>query len=295
MSKPALLPTEVVSMILTALGDIDLKTLIVARAVSSQFHDLIETIAFCTRHLQPTESGELEFDPFLRAEFASIVNKLDPKLRIDGEGPVESELHRLSAMLRDLPWAQTEASREPYLRPGASWRRLCVTVGGPPITDLVCVKLKSEDVPSLGTWTIPNYCEVLMSSPWLTMGLLYDVLLMYHFGDHIFQERRNLFFGQRVADWNLAEYLCRTTRWSTITHKDLASCYAKDAASRQSAVLQINMSKYSGNYEGFIAMGKLWYPFPHGEDLVGLRCCKCQGPLPESVPQPEPLSEDDDL
>ncbi|KAK8850972.1 hypothetical protein PGQ11_013451 [Apiospora arundinis] len=295
MSKVTRLPMEVMSMILTALGDIDLKTLIVARAVSTQFHDLIETIVFQTRHRQPTESGEMEFDPFLRTEFFSIVSDLDPTPRLNEDGNPSYREFRLFETLRDLPWSKTEASREPYLRAEASWRRLCVTVGGPPITNLACVHLSN----SLGNgYPMPHakcssavYSEVIMLSPWLTMGCLYDALIMSEDGFNYGREHRDLFLGQRVADFSHAEYLCRTRL--TVDRRELSPMYVKDAESRSSAVLQIDVSlgDADSGMDGYVGWRDLWYPWPYGDDLGGFRRCEWQGPLP----LPEPESEDDDL
>ncbi|KAK7999447.1 hypothetical protein PG990_012047 [Apiospora arundinis] len=284
-------PTEVMSMILTALGDIDLKTLIVARAVSTQFHDLIETIVFQTRYRQPTESGEMEFDPFLRTEFFSIISNLDPTPRLNEDGNPSFRGFRLFETLRDLPWATTEASREPYLRPGASWRRLCVTIGDPPITDLACVTVNGHGGHYIHDSLAVSYSEVIMSSPWLTMGLLYDVLLMRSLGLNARRECRDLLLGQRIADYSLAEHICRTQ--PGLNGLEFAPVYAKDTASRQSAVLHIDLScwDHEMNHESMVGFDRLWCPFPHGEDLVGFRECEWQGPLPE----PEPESDEDNL
>ncbi|KAK8016959.1 hypothetical protein PG993_015148 [Apiospora rasikravindrae] len=262
MSMLSRLPAEVVSMILTALGDLDLKTLIVAQSVCTQFRDLIETVAFRTRHLQPTESGELEFDPFLRAEFSSIVQTLDSK-----------DQTRLYHMYLNLPWAQTESSREPYLRPGASWRRLCLTVGGPPIT---CLERRSRPI-----------------APWLTMGCVYDMLLMSRdlSQEDAATENWQLRLGQRVADYNVAAHVCHSTAgYGSVppSEEALAPMYTKDAASKQTAVLQVHMTSVHNwcgtDYSAHRLFQDLWYPCPQGGDFFGFQPRPWQGPMPKKVP-----------
>ncbi|KAK8075699.1 hypothetical protein PG997_010362 [Apiospora hydei] len=280
MTSLSRLPAEVVCMILTALGDLNLKTLIVAQSVCTQFRDLIETVAFRTRHLQPTESGELEFDPFLRAEFSSIVDALGSK-----------DTTRLYHMYRNLPWAQTESSREPYLRPGASWRRLCLTVGGPPITRLERVELDSY-------WMGTNvaYSELDLLSPWLTMGCVYDMLLMSRnlAREEASTENWQLRLGQRVADYNLAAHVCHITAgYGSVppSEEALAAMYVDaradddDAASRQTAVLQVHMVTLGGwcgsDYSAHRFFQDLWYPCPQGDDFFGFQRRPWHGPLPK--------------
>ncbi|KAK8121697.1 hypothetical protein PG984_010367 [Apiospora sp. TS-2023a] len=65
-------------MILAILGDMDLKTLIVAQSVCTRSRGLIETIVLRTRNQQLTKSGELEFAPLLRADSNSLVHAREP-------------------------------------------------------------------------------------------------------------------------------------------------------------------------------------------------------------------------
>ncbi|KAK7994444.1 hypothetical protein PG991_016032 [Apiospora marii] len=256
MPKLAKLPTEVMNMILTALVDMNLKTLSVAPSVSVQFCDLIENLVFRTRtrHQQPTESGELELDPFLRIEFSSLVDALEPKYCPK----------RLYEMFQQLPWAQTEASRERYLRPGASWRRLCLTVGGPSIIRLEHVSLKGR----LNGSTDVSHSAVDRLSPWLTMGCLYDALLLGDLGLGADREQRGLRLGQRVVDYHhprqQAFRLFDGVASSSPRRPELVAVYGRDAASGQTAVLQVETVAVDcgGNYDSFVGFRDLWYPWP---------------------------------
>ncbi|KAK8850982.1 hypothetical protein PGQ11_013461 [Apiospora arundinis] len=299
------LPTEVVNMVLTALGDIDLKSLIVAQSVCTQFRELIETIAFRLRHTQPSESGGLEFDPFLRVDFGSILWALDAR-RHDQGSLFKRQEHQLGHMLWSLPWAQTAESREPYLRPGASWRRLCVTVGGPPITDLACMTFTT----SYFRHRTGQYQEVVMAAPWLTTGCLFDMLLLEDNVENLtvatVSMYTDLLLEQRVAEYNHADHLCRYVHGNgALECPYLAPIYAQDAASRQSAVLKVHVPEgdEQSSYDNLEYFLDLQYrSWRRGGDLCGIRGCEWQGPLPPKPAFPEyPFrghvvgSDDDDL
>lgn len=103
---------------------------------------------------------------------------------------------------RRLPWAGAGAqAREVYLRPGASWRHLSVTFGlGPPVTRVEVVKsYSSEDFNEDGRDHVQYLLADLPRGGFLTMGLLYDLLLC---GGAVGDERA-VTFGDETGSWEL--------------------------------------------------------------------------------------------
>ncbi|KAI3394120.1 hypothetical protein diail_3203 [Diaporthe ilicicola] len=103
---------------------------------------------------------------------------------------------------RRLPWAQSAALRDAYLRPGASWRDMSVTFGrGPPVTRLEVVKsYSSEDFNADGRDHVQFLrVEIAPSPGFLTMGLLYDLLLC---GGAVGDESAAT-FGPETGGWDL--------------------------------------------------------------------------------------------
>lgn len=131
---------------------------------------------------------------------------------------------------RRLPWAAAPTCgngndgsivpvRDAYLRPGASWRGLSVTFArGPPITRLEVVKsYSSEDFNEDGRDHVQHLLvDLSTSGGFLTMGLLYDLLLcggvvgdesVATFGSET--GAWDLLLGRRLRSWDLlVEYEC---------------------------------------------------------------------------------------
>lgn len=122
---------------------------------------------------------------------------------------------------RRLPWAGcgsggSTASRDAYLRPGASWRGLSVTFAhGPPVTRLEVVKsYSSEELNEDGRDHV-EHLLVDLSAPassgggsgFLTMGLLYDLLLC----------------GGAVGDGSAATFGRETGAWDLLLGRRLRS------------------------------------------------------------------------
>lgn len=113
---------------------------------------------------------------------------------------------------RRLPWAASHrrgdgdgeggaAPRAAYLRPGASWRDLSVTFArGPPITRLEVVKSYSSEDFNGGRDHVQHLLvDLSASGGFLTMGLLYDLLLC---GGAVGDDSAATFGGETGA-WDL--------------------------------------------------------------------------------------------
>ncbi|KAL1859030.1 hypothetical protein Daus18300_009668 [Diaporthe australafricana] len=102
---------------------------------------------------------------------------------------------------RRLSWAGDSTLRDAYLQRGASWRGLSVTFGrGPPVTRLEVVKsYSSEDLNEDGRDHVQYLCVDLPANGFLTMGLLYDLLLC---GGGVGDERAAT-FGPETGGWDL--------------------------------------------------------------------------------------------
>lgn len=115
---------------------------------------------------------------------------------------------------RRLPWAAAErgvgAPREAYLRPGASWRGLSVTLArGPPVTRLEVVKgYTSETFNEDGRDHVQHLLvDLSASGGYLTMGVLYDLLLC----------------GGGVGDGSAATFGGETGGWGLLVGRRLRS------------------------------------------------------------------------
>ncbi|KAK2610285.1 hypothetical protein N8I77_003732 [Diaporthe amygdali] len=102
---------------------------------------------------------------------------------------------------RRLPWAPDAALRAVYLHPGASWRDISVTfAGGPPVTHLEVIKsYSSEDFNEDGRDHVEHLSVDLSTTGFLTMGLLYDLLLC---GGSVGDESAAT-FGRETGSWEL--------------------------------------------------------------------------------------------
>ncbi|KAI1082902.1 hypothetical protein F5B20DRAFT_597144 [Whalleya microplaca] len=162
------LAPETVATILEFLGEEDLSSLIIAQSVCKPFRTAIQRIFPHPRpkptvHTQDGPTVEPAIHPLLWRKFHALfdTNSCDGKLR----GNVEQ-------LFRSLPWAGTEASRAPFLRPAATWRPMSVTWGGPRITRVDVCKFHTAE-----SRTSMSYYQLKLPDAGLTMGLLYDVLL----------------------------------------------------------------------------------------------------------------------
>ncbi|KAG6357806.1 hypothetical protein INS49_013685 [Diaporthe citri] len=117
---------------------------------------------------------------------------------------------------RRLPWAAcggddgNTALRDAYLRPAASWRGLSVTFArGPPVTRLEVVKsYSSEDFNEDGRDHMQHLLvDLSASGGFLTMGLLYDLLLC----------------GGAVGDDSAATFGAETGAWDLLLGRRLRS------------------------------------------------------------------------
>lgn len=102
---------------------------------------------------------------------------------------------------RRLPWAGDAALRDAYLGAGASWRGVSVTFArGPPVTHLEVVKsYSSEDLDAGGRDHVQHLRVDLPAPGFLTMGLLYDLLLC---GGGV-GDGRAATFGPETGGWDL--------------------------------------------------------------------------------------------
>lgn len=118
---------------------------------------------------------------------------------------------------RRLPWVACGLEngdggdlRDVYLRPGASWRDLSVTFArAPPITRLEIVKsYSSEDFNEDGRDHVQHLLiDLSTSGGFLTMGLLYDLLLC----------------GGSVGDESVATFGSETGAWDLLLGRRLRS------------------------------------------------------------------------
>lgn len=275
MPKLARLLKEVVNMILTKLGDLDLKTLIVAHFVCTQFRELIETIVFRTRHQQPTASGEIEFDPFLRLEFSSLVHALEPKhclkrlYEISSSSPGRRRKPRGNGSYALDPAGGASASpwAGAHHSPGAR------VVQGPPRWD--------GRVLQRGRHALPLAHH----------GLPLGVLLLGDLGLGADCERRGLRLGERVVDYRPTEPFRSDDGEVVSLRPYLAPVYGRDAASGQMVVLQVDAVAIGcrGGYESYVGFRDMWYPWPQCDDFLGFQPCYWQGPLSLEVPEEDDL------
>ncbi|KAI1745658.1 hypothetical protein F4680DRAFT_109853 [Xylaria scruposa] len=175
------LPNETLILILSFLAAIDLQSTLLAQRVSRRFRGIIEDAilynsASNSRVNSCSESSTgisgADVNPLLQAKFRGLFNSADCftaaerarywALTLDGDPMLP---------FRRLPWVVD--SRDAFLRPEASWRRLSPTLGAsPPIRHLDVVKSFEGDVGSPVA-----YFQVDIPHPGLSMGLLYDILL----------------------------------------------------------------------------------------------------------------------
>lgn len=166
-----------------------------------------------SRGHDPPAAAASSVNPALARDFAPLFSSaacFTPAER--GRSPWFLSLNGdVARPFRRLPWAAprrcgdgdgSAAPRDAYLRPGASWRDLSVTFArGPPITRLEVVKsYSSEDLNEDGRDHVQHLLvDLSASGGFLTMGLLYDLLLC---GGAVGDDSAATFDGETGA-WDL--------------------------------------------------------------------------------------------
>ena len=170
------LPAELLTQILTILGHIDLRSLIVSQAASRHFHAIGQDVIRSVQdHRQLSGVTAARIHPLWRGKFRGLFNSADcfndeerramRYLTLDGDRTLP---------FRRLLWAQSHETRATYLRLDASWRVISVTFGSGPISHLDVVKSYGW---STGGTDEVDYLQVALPPSGLTMGILYDLLL----------------------------------------------------------------------------------------------------------------------
>ncbi|KAI1081459.1 hypothetical protein F5B20DRAFT_536135 [Whalleya microplaca] len=165
------LPPETVALIIGFLVEEDLPSLIVAQSVCRYFHAAIQNIFPnpSSRPGAPDEAREARIHPLLMSRFNTLFDSANCFPESVKRRFLDEDIY---LPFRKLPWASTEATRAPYLRPEASWRNMSVTWGGPRITRVdVCAVLTVYGGTSM------RYYQLGLPPAGLTMGLLWDFLL----------------------------------------------------------------------------------------------------------------------
>ncbi|KAI3340252.1 hypothetical protein F4824DRAFT_415925 [Ustulina deusta] len=204
------LPNETLILILRFLGAADLQSTLLAQRVSRRFRDVIReavlrspsssSVSFSfssdvrsdPHHSSSSSSSEVSsrsssskaeiaaiiiiitINPLLQGKFAGLFDSASCftaaerasywVLTLDGDATLP---------FRRLPWAAAAASRDVFLRPGASWRGLSPTFGTAPRTRRLDVVKSFES----DTASPVAYLQVELPDSGLSMGLLHDVLL----------------------------------------------------------------------------------------------------------------------
>ncbi|TGJ84234.1 hypothetical protein E0Z10_g4546 [Xylaria hypoxylon] len=197
------LPNETLILILRFLSVIDLQSTIRAQRVNRRFRDVIQDavlhspLSSRTSHSDDAYgSSGAEINPLLRVKFNGLFNSADCftaaerarywVLTLDGDATLP---------FRRLPWP----SRDPFLRPEASWRELSPTFGTSPRTRRLDVVKSFES----DTGSPVAYSQVELPDSGLSMGLLYDILLCEeaHYGPDTGSWQ--LFFGKSLKSFDV--------------------------------------------------------------------------------------------
>ncbi|KAK6841898.1 hypothetical protein PG990_006109 [Apiospora arundinis] len=188
MAQLQALPTEILIQILQYVRHEDFRTFFFSQATSRSFRSIIQDLIASANKSssrrggagpqQQQEQEKPSLHPFLYPKFAPLFNTSDA---FTAEERAKNIYFYLSLEgdctlpFRRLPWAQqSEAERELYLRPEASWRLLPLLAGEIPITQLEIVKNYATQ-----TSDTVEYLQVELppSGSGLTMGMFYDLLL----------------------------------------------------------------------------------------------------------------------
>ncbi|KAI0017364.1 hypothetical protein F4780DRAFT_607958 [Xylariomycetidae sp. FL0641] len=187
------LPNELLLAILEHLSCISLRTLLVAQRTNQRLCALARAAVFEPPPSPPPRSRYLDHTERhrrVRDFFNPFVYRLLKPLLVSFTALSGSDYaYRSCLPFRALPWAATPASREPYLRPCASWRRLPLLAGardrGPPI-DTLEVVVNVASAAGEGRDTV-RFGQVVPADAGaggggggggaITLGLLYDLLV----------------------------------------------------------------------------------------------------------------------
>ncbi|KAI0435647.1 hypothetical protein F4803DRAFT_544822 [Xylaria telfairii] len=172
MAKLLCLSTEMFLQVLLSLIQIDLRAALVSQRVCRAFRYGILDILQAAR-----DTGDFKIHPLWIEKFGHLfyaryaLSKASSLSRRIGRGYVKDALEPF----RNLSWARTRESREPYLRPCATWRSLSLTFGGPPIT---CIDVLHNWCFDDGSGAIERFiqAEPACVTTGLTMGTFYDFL-----------------------------------------------------------------------------------------------------------------------
>ncbi|KAK8049516.1 hypothetical protein PG994_011246 [Apiospora phragmitis] len=191
MAQLQYLPTEILVQILQHVRHVDFRTFLFSQATSRIFRSIVQDMIVSV-HQSSSSAQQQEkpcLHPFLQPRFAPLFNTTDA---FTAEERAKNIYYYLSLEgdctlpFRRLPWAQSAAEREIYLRPEASWRHLPLLTGGNgggggPITQLEIVKnyaTQTSDTVKYFQVELPGSSSSLSATTGqLTMGMFYDLLL----------------------------------------------------------------------------------------------------------------------
>ncbi|KAK7908081.1 hypothetical protein PG985_015384 [Apiospora marii] len=191
MAQLQYIPPEILIQILQYVRQMDFRAFFFSQATSRIFRSIIQDMITSVGRSSSSLARQQEtpcLHPLLQARFAPLFNTTDA---FTADERAKNIYYYLSLEgdctlpFRRLPWAQSEAEREVYLRPEASWRRLPLLGSGGPITHLEIVKgyttQTSDSVEYLQVeLPPPSSCSSSSSSNaagQLTMGTFYNLLL----------------------------------------------------------------------------------------------------------------------
>lgn len=287
MAQLQYIPTEVLVQILQYVRQMDFRAFLLSQVTSRIFRSIVQDmIASVNRSsLSLTRQQEIPcLHPLLQTRFAPLFNTTDAFTAEERAGNIYYYLSLegdCTLPFRRLPWAQSEAEREVYLRPGASWRRLPLLGSGRPITHLEIVKGYTTQ-----TSDSVEYLQVELPSPsccsfssaaagQLTMGAFYDLLLGEQATYKWETGSWELQLGTRLRNIDLLyEYECYVPTDPELLDFDAPHC----------AVL--NVLGGTGCDQEFLGMNweTCWRPVA-GQDPP--RCLPWQGPLKQRVETPD--------
>ncbi|KAI1379658.1 hypothetical protein F4677DRAFT_338520 [Hypoxylon crocopeplum] len=186
------LPNEILIAILEALATVDLKALITSQLTNRRFNALVQDAIYNIQNISTAyyedDDDEIRIHPLWRTTFKGLFNTADCFTVMEKRRMAFLSLNGdYTLPFYRLPWAQKESKRNAYLRPGASWRNISLTFGGPPIKHLDVVK--SYSAPEGDS---VEYYQLDLASSGMTMGLFYDVLLC-----------ENATYGSETGSWEL--------------------------------------------------------------------------------------------
>ncbi|CAJ2504059.1 Uu.00g114530.m01.CDS01 [Anthostomella pinea] len=241
------LPPETLINTLKFLAEVDFSCLIRAQLTCQAFQSIIRNIVFG----RGAASGSPSVHSLLRSKFRGLFDSKDWKgLTSPYDGDPRTRF-------RQLPWAATDSTRAPWLRPDASWRQLSVTALRLPITHLDLLKASS----SWGRTSL-HYAQVELPPQGLTMGLFYDLLLS------------GASCGGDISSWQLVlgKKLESYDEWQRMNNRglygpsdnQLRSLFVEDGSSKQSAIFFTSSSSGcvlpSWSLEELEAQAQLWQP-----------------------------------